>query len=60
MECAWRRQIFECSLLGPYLSLFLPLLLKDIHGRDFDHVNHGELAKTYPRVDALSLWRMRV
>lgn len=37
MKTAIARQNFESGLLGPYLTLMLPVLCKRLHGRRYNH-----------------------
>lgn len=47
MQSAQERQSFELGLIGPYTSLSLPSLLKQIHNRPFDSdVEYQRIADT--------------
>lgn len=47
MQCAQSRQSLELGLMGPYASLVLPRLFKEINNRPFDpDVEYQRIADT--------------
>ena len=47
MLSAHTRQTFELGLMGPYTSLVLPRLFKEIHNRPFDpDIEYQRIANT--------------
>lgn len=47
MQSAQERQSFELGLMGPYISLVLPRLFKQVHNRPFDpDVEYQRIADT--------------